>query len=168
MFFSKAFFVFHFCVVFFFIVCVCFCFVCFYNDTRCNLAAVSSASCNISRSTLYFFSRFCLFVTCRYDLALSREQKNPAGGKMYIQDRMEQYADDIFERLDAGAHIYFCGLKVCVCVCVHVTGDTETGYFRIASQTNLFLGAFEDKMCANADARFALPFLLFWGGGNRP
>lgn len=49
---------------------------------------------------------------CRYDLALSREQKNKAGGKMYIQDRMEQYADELFERLDNGAHIYFCGLKV--------------------------------------------------------
>lgn len=47
----------------------------------------------------------------RYDLALSREQKNAAGGKMYIQDRMEQYADELFERLDTGAHIYFCGLK---------------------------------------------------------
>lgn len=31
---------------------------------------------------------------------------------MYIQDRMEEYADEIFERLDGGAHIYFCGLKV--------------------------------------------------------
>ncbi|CAM9206273.1 unnamed protein product, partial [Ectocarpus sp. 13 AM-2016] len=47
----------------------------------------------------------------RYDLALSREQKNASGGKMYIQDRVEQYADEVFERLDGGAHIYFCGLK---------------------------------------------------------
>lgn len=49
---------------------------------------------------------------CRYDLAISREQKNAAGGKMYIQDRVEQYAGEIFEKLDNGAHIYFCGLKV--------------------------------------------------------
>ncbi|CAM9221260.1 unnamed protein product [Pylaiella littoralis] len=47
----------------------------------------------------------------RYDLALSREQINASGGKMYIQDRVEQYADEVFERLDGGAHIYFCGLK---------------------------------------------------------
>mmetsp|Transcript_44221 Transcript_44221/g.68926 ORF Transcript_44221/g.68926 Transcript_44221/m.68926 type:complete len:404 (+) Transcript_44221:43-1254(+) len=47
----------------------------------------------------------------RYDVALSREQTNKDGGKMYIQDRVEEYADEIFDRLDKGAHIYFCGLK---------------------------------------------------------
>ena len=30
---------------------------------------------------------------------------------MYIQDKMEEYADEIFDLLDNGAHIYFCGLK---------------------------------------------------------
>uniref|UniRef100_A0A7S1UCU0 ferredoxin--NADP(+) reductase n=1 Tax=Phaeomonas parva TaxID=124430 RepID=A0A7S1UCU0_9STRA len=47
----------------------------------------------------------------KYDLALSREQTNAKGGKMYIQDKMEEYADEIFAKLDSGAHIYFCGLK---------------------------------------------------------
>mmetsp|Transcript_9312 Transcript_9312/g.14326 ORF Transcript_9312/g.14326 Transcript_9312/m.14326 type:complete len:357 (+) Transcript_9312:56-1126(+) len=47
----------------------------------------------------------------RLDYALSREHKNRQGGKMYIQDKMAEYADEIFERLDKGAHIYFCGLK---------------------------------------------------------
>merc|ERR1711998_54686 len=47
----------------------------------------------------------------RYSVALSREQTNKSGGKMYIQDRMEEYAEEIFDRLDKGAHIYFCGLK---------------------------------------------------------
>merc|ERR1711904_93218 len=47
----------------------------------------------------------------RYDVALSREQTNKDGGKMYIQDKVEEYADDVFDRLDKGAHIYFCGLK---------------------------------------------------------
>jgi len=47
----------------------------------------------------------------RLDYALSREQTNSKGGKMYIQDKMEEYADEIFEKLDKGAHIYFCGLK---------------------------------------------------------
>ena len=50
---------------------------------------------------------------------------------MYIQDKVEEYATEVFDRLDKGAHIYFCGLKgmmpgiqdmladgVCVCVCV--------------------------------------------------
>jgi len=48
---------------------------------------------------------FCL------DYALSREQENKKGGKMYIQDKVEEYSDEIFEKLNGGAHIYFCGLK---------------------------------------------------------
>jgi len=47
----------------------------------------------------------------RLDYALSREQTNKKGGKMYIQDKVEEYSDEIFNRLDKGAHIYFCGLK---------------------------------------------------------
>jgi len=47
----------------------------------------------------------------RYDVALSREMTNKDGGKMYIQDKVEEYGDEIFDRLDKGAHIYFCGLK---------------------------------------------------------
>jgi len=30
---------------------------------------------------------------------------------MYIQDKVEEYADDIFQRLENGAVMYFCGLK---------------------------------------------------------
>lgn len=47
----------------------------------------------------------------RYDKALSREGKNRSGGKMYVQDKIEEYSDEIFKLLDGGAHIYFCGLK---------------------------------------------------------
>ncbi|KAF3791303.1 Ferredoxin--NADP reductase root isozyme [Nymphaea thermarum] len=47
----------------------------------------------------------------RYDIALSRQQKNKSGGKMYVQDKIEEYSDEIFKLLDEGAHIYFCGLK---------------------------------------------------------
>ena len=47
----------------------------------------------------------------RLDYALSREQNNKKGGKMYIQDKVEEYADEVFQKLDNGAHIYFCGLK---------------------------------------------------------
>lgn len=47
----------------------------------------------------------------RLDYALSREQQNTKGGKMYIQDKVEEYADEVFDLLDKGAHIYFCGLK---------------------------------------------------------
>eukprot|EP01023_Acetabularia_acetabulum_P014533 TRINITY_DN170_c0_g1_i1.p1 TRINITY_DN170_c0_g1~~TRINITY_DN170_c0_g1_i1.p1 ORF type:complete len:416 (-),score=78.54 TRINITY_DN170_c0_g1_i1:764-2011(-) len=47
----------------------------------------------------------------RLDYALSREQKNKKGGKMYIQDKVEEYSTLVFDELAAGAHIYFCGLK---------------------------------------------------------
>ena len=47
----------------------------------------------------------------RLDYALSREQTNVDGGKMYIQDKVKEYADEVFERMDNGAHMYFCGLK---------------------------------------------------------
>ena len=30
---------------------------------------------------------------------------------MYIQDKVAEYADEIFDRMDKGAHMYFCGLK---------------------------------------------------------
>merc|ERR1711988_1554704 len=47
----------------------------------------------------------------KLDYALSREQTNVNGGKMYIQDKVEEYAEEIFDRMDKGAHMYFCGLK---------------------------------------------------------
>jgi len=47
----------------------------------------------------------------RIDYALSREQENKKGGKMYIQDKVKEYADEVFEKLEKGAVIYFCGLR---------------------------------------------------------
>jgi len=47
----------------------------------------------------------------RFDRVLSREQKNKDGGKMYVQDKIEEYSDEVFKLLDGGAHIYFCGLR---------------------------------------------------------
>jgi ferredoxin--NADP+ reductase len=47
----------------------------------------------------------------RVDYALSREQTNVDGGKMYIQDKVKEYSDEVFTRMDNGAHMYFCGLK---------------------------------------------------------
>jgi ferredoxin--NADP+ reductase len=48
----------------------------------------------------------------RLDYALSREQNNKKGGKMYIQDKIEEYADEIFDLLkNYKGHMYFCGLK---------------------------------------------------------
>lgn len=49
----------------------------------------------------------------RLDYALSREgPSNKRGGKMYIQDKIEEYADEIFDLMNnQGGHMYFCGLK---------------------------------------------------------
>jgi len=47
----------------------------------------------------------------RVDYALSREQQNKDGGKMYIQDKVEEYGEEVFQLLQEGAIIYFCGLK---------------------------------------------------------
>jgi len=43
--------------------------------------------------------------------AISREMTNASGGKMYVQDVLSERADELFQRLDDGAVIYFCGLK---------------------------------------------------------
>merc|ERR1712008_413782 len=52
-----------------------------------------------------------LFLGVANSDALPREQKNKAGGKMYIQDKVGEYADEVFTRMDNGGHMYFCGLK---------------------------------------------------------
>jgi ferredoxin--NADP+ reductase len=46
------------------------------------------------------------------DYAISREMANGIdGGKLYVQHVLQQQADKLLERLEHGAHIYFCGLK---------------------------------------------------------
>ncbi|CAE7633913.1 unnamed protein product, partial [Symbiodinium microadriaticum] len=48
----------------------------------------------------------------RYDYAVSREQKNAAGQKMYIQTKMAEYADELWDLMqDEKTHVYMCGLK---------------------------------------------------------
>ncbi len=48
----------------------------------------------------------------RYTKAISREQTNTKGGRMYIQDRVLEHADEIFTLIEnPKTHIYLCGLK---------------------------------------------------------
>jgi len=48
----------------------------------------------------------------RLDYAISREQKNERGGKMYLQDRIAQNADKIWELLQKdNTYTFICGLK---------------------------------------------------------
>jgi ferredoxin--NADP+ reductase len=48
----------------------------------------------------------------RYTKAISREQQNAKGGRMYIQDRVLEHADEIFSMIeDSRTHVYMCGLR---------------------------------------------------------
>jgi ferredoxin--NADP+ reductase len=48
----------------------------------------------------------------RYDYAVSREQKNAEGQKMYIQTRIAEYAQELWDLLqNKKTHLYICGLK---------------------------------------------------------
>ncbi|KAL9683301.1 hypothetical protein QQ045_015121 [Rhodiola kirilowii] len=48
----------------------------------------------------------------RVDYAISREQANEAGEKMYIQTRMAQYAEELWQLLKKdNTFVYMCGLK---------------------------------------------------------
>ena len=48
----------------------------------------------------------------RYTKAISREEKNPKGGRMYIQDRVLEHADEIFSMIEnPKTHVYMCGLR---------------------------------------------------------
>merc|ERR1712178_649791 len=48
----------------------------------------------------------------RYDYAISREQKNAAGQKMYIQTKLAEYAQEIWDLMELKkTHLFICGLK---------------------------------------------------------
>ena len=48
----------------------------------------------------------------RYTKAISREQQNAKGGRMYIQDRVSENAEEIFSWIEnPKTHVYMCGLR---------------------------------------------------------
>ncbi|MFN5698957.1 MAG: phycobilisome linker polypeptide [Cyanobacteriota bacterium] len=48
----------------------------------------------------------------RYTKAISREQQNAKGGRMYIQDRVLENAEEIFTWIEnPKTHVYMCGLR---------------------------------------------------------
>jgi len=49
--------------------------------------------------------------TLSIDYAISREMTNAEGGKLYVQDVLKQNSEELFQKLENGAVIYFCGLK---------------------------------------------------------
>jgi ferredoxin--NADP+ reductase len=48
----------------------------------------------------------------KYDYAISREDKNAEGQKMYIQTKMAEYTEDLWNLIqNEKTHVYMCGLK---------------------------------------------------------
>lgn len=48
----------------------------------------------------------------RVDYCISREQQDDEGNKMYIQNRMKQYADTLYKMFkEPSTYVYMCGLK---------------------------------------------------------
>ncbi len=48
----------------------------------------------------------------RLTYAISREQQNPEGGRMYIQHRVAEHAEEMWEKMQSPkTHTYMCGLK---------------------------------------------------------
>ena len=48
----------------------------------------------------------------RLTYAISREQKNPEGGRMYIQNRVAEHAEELWSLIQKeNTHTYICGLK---------------------------------------------------------
>ena len=67
----------------------------------------------------------------QYDYAISREQKNEAGQKMYIQTKMAEYTEELWNLMqDSKTHVYMCGLK-------GMEQGMEECFSEIASKNNL-------------------------------
>lgn len=70
----------------------------------------------VNMDSLFYYDEFNIYLKeyldnfC-YDIVLSWEQKNFCGGKLYVQDKMEEYSEELFDKLDKGVYIYFCGFR---------------------------------------------------------
>jgi len=76
----------------------------------------------------------------RYDYAISREQKNAAGQKMYIQTKMAEYTEELWNLMqEEKTHVYMCGLK-------GMEKGMEECFSEIAANNNLVWKDFAKKM----------------------
>jgi len=76
----------------------------------------------------------------RYDYAISREQKNEAGQKMYIQTKMAEYTEELWNLMqDSNTHVYMCGLK-------GMEQGMEECFSEIASKNDLVWKDFAKQM----------------------
>merc|ERR1712026_172464 len=90
----------------------------------------------------------------RYDYAVSREDKNAAGQKMYIQTKMAEYADELWELMQKpNTHIYMCGLK-------GMESGMEECFSPIAEKNGLDWKEFAKGM--KKEHRYHVGLLMLW------
>ena len=76
----------------------------------------------------------------RLTYAISREQKNAEGGKMYIQHRIQENADALWELVQKpNTHVYICGLK-------GMEGGIDEGMSAASSKHGVDWSAFQKQM----------------------
>jgi ferredoxin--NADP+ reductase len=72
--------------------------------------------------------------------AISREQKNAQGGKMYIQHRIQENADKLWELVQKpNTHVYICGLK-------GMEGGIDEGMTAAAAKFNVNWADYQKQM----------------------
>jgi ferredoxin--NADP+ reductase len=72
--------------------------------------------------------------------AISREQKNAQGGKMYIQHRIQENADRLWELVQKpNTHVYICGLK-------GMEGGIDEGMSAAAAKFNVNWSDYQKQM----------------------
>jgi ferredoxin--NADP+ reductase len=76
----------------------------------------------------------------RLTYAISREQKNAEGGKMYIQHRIAEHADELWQLVQKpNTHAYICGLK-------GMEGGIDEGMSAAASKYNTDWSQYQKAM----------------------
>ena len=76
----------------------------------------------------------------RLTYAISREEKNPEGGKMYIQDRIAEYAEQLWPLIQKpNTHTYICGLK-------GMEGGIDAGMSAVTSKQGVDWSEYRSQM----------------------
>jgi ferredoxin--NADP+ reductase len=79
----------------------------------------------------------------RLTYAISREQKNPSGGKMYLQDRIKENADELWQLVQKpNTHTYICGLK-------GMEGGIDEGMSAASSKFGVEWAAYQKQLKKN-------------------
>merc|ERR1711920_36302 len=96
----------------------------------------------------------------RADYAISREQKNAAGQKMYIQTKMAEFAEELWELMQSPkTHIYMCGLK-------GMESGMEECFSPLAEKAGLVWKDFAKEMKKASGARLSSASQRAWPKGS--